>query len=301
MKMLSLDALICYRKAGSIAARVRKSIRKFVKRGRLIIDICEKTEKMILDEGGELAFPCNVGVNHVAAHYTSPPGDFSRIPAGSLVKIDLGVHIDGYIADTATTVCLNPRYKSLVEAADQALLQATKVLSPRCRSSQIGEVIENTIKSYRLKPIRNLSGHQIQRYILHTGRTVPNVSGFDTQRFSEGEVYAIEPFVTLPKFEGAVINSQKRCIFRLARSQRLRDESDRHLIEIVKSRCGVLPFTKRWLEKELSSEDMQVFDRLVSRKILDSYPVLVEKTEGPVAQAEHTVLLTESGCEVFTA
>ena len=301
MKMLSLDALICYRKAGSIAARVRKSIRKFVKRGRLIIDICEKTEKMILDEGGELAFPCNVGVNHVAAHYTSPPGDFSRIPAGSLVKIDLGVHIDGYIADTATTVCLNPRYKSLVEAADQALLQATKVLSPRCRSSQIGEVIENTIKSYRLKSIRNLSGHQIQRYNLHTGKTVPNVSGFDTQHFSEGEVYAIEPFVTLPKFEGVVNHSQKRCIFRLARSQRLRDESDRHLIEIVKSRCGVLPFTQRWLEKELSSEDMQVFDRLVSRKILDSYPVLVEKTEGPVAQAEHTVLLTESGCEVFTA
>jgi methionyl aminopeptidase len=301
MKMPSHDALICYREAGRIAARVRKSIRRSVKRGRLIIDICDKVEKMILDEGGELAFPCNVGVDQVAAHYTSPPGDSSRIPAGSLVKIDLGVHVDGYIADTATTVCLNPRYKSLVEAANQALLQAIKVLSPGCRSSQIGEVIENTIRSYRLKPVRNLSGHQIQRYVLHTGKTVPNVSGFDTQRFSEGEVYAIEPFVTSSRFEGVVYNSQKRCIFRLARSQKLRDESARHLLETVESRFRSLPFAKRWLERELPIEDLQVFDRLVSRKIIDSYPVLVEKTGGPVAQAEHTVLITEKGCEVFTA
>jgi len=299
--MLSSDALEKYREAGRIAAKVRESIKGFVKRGRLIFDICEKVERMILDQGGQLAFPCNVGVNHVAAHYTSPLGDLTRIPAGSLVKIDLGVHIDGYIADTATTVCLNPRYRSLVEAADQALLRATKTLSSGYRSSDIGKIIEETICSYKLKPVRNLSGHQIRRYVLHTGKTVPNVSCFDSSRFSEGEVYAIEPFVTLSSSSGVVTGSKISHIFCLARSRKTRGESSGHLLDLIQDRYDTLPFAKRWLERDLSSEDLKDFDNLVSTKLLNSYPVLLEKTGGPVAQAEHTMLVTKDGCEVFTA
>lgn len=299
--MLSSDALACYRKAGRIAARVRKSTKDFVQRNRLVVDVCEKVERMILDEGGELAFPCNVGIDEVAAHYTSPLNDHSRIPSGSLVKIDLGVHVDGYIADTATTVCLNPRYRSLVEAADQALACAIKALSSGCLSSHIGKVIEDTVHSYRLKPIRNLSGHRIERYLLHTGKTIPNVSCFSTHRVSEGDVYAIEPFVTLPNFNGSVSSSKRSYIFRLAESRRSSDKRDSDILDIIMSRYGALPFAKRWLEKEYSSVDLRVFDRLVSDRILSSYPVLVEKTGGPVAQAEHTVLVTGDGCEVFTA
>jgi len=295
------DALASYRRAGRIAARVRKSIRRFVKRGRPVLAICEKVEGMILDQGGELAFPCNVGINHVAAHYTSPVGDSTRIPDGSLVKIDLGVHVDGYIADTATTVCLNPAFRTLVEASEQALSQATKVLSSGCRFSRIGKVIENTIRSYGLKPIRNLSGHQINRYNLHAGKTVPNISCFDIHRFSEGEVYAIEPFVTLPNFSGIVSGSKKSYIFRLAKSRRLKDKDAYRLVDLIRSKYDSLPFAKRWLGSQLSSSDLQVFDMLVSERILNSYPVLVEKTGGPVAQAEHTVLVTKDGCEVFTA
>ena len=299
--MSTLDPLTCYRKAGRIAAQVRKSIGRHVKRGCLIIDLCEQVEKMIQDQGGALAFPCNIGVDQVTAHYTSPFGDPSRISSGSLVKIDLGVHVDGYIADTATTICLDPRYKSLVEAAEQALSQATKTLSPGCRLSHIGEVIENTILSSQLKPIRNLSGHQIQRYVLHTGKSVPNVSCFDLNRVSEGEVYAIEPFVTLPDFSGIVSGSKESYIFRLAEARGLKDENARRLIDLISSRYGTLPFARRWLERELSPRDLQVFDSFVSKRVLSSYPVLEEKTGGPVAQAEHTVLVTKDGCEVFTA
>ncbi len=299
--MLDSDALACYREAGRIASQVRKSIRGFVKRGRLVLDVCKRTEKMIMDQGGELAFPCNVGINQVAAHYTSPTGDSSRVPAGSLVKIDLGVHVDGYIADTATTVCLNPKYNSLVEAAEQALVQATKTLSPGCGLSRIGKVVEDAIRSYRLKSVRNLSGHQIERYVLHTGKSVPNVSGFNINRVSEGEVYAIEPFVTLSNSSGVVVGSNNSHIFRLAKSRELRDEEARALTDLIRSRYGALPFARRWLDTQVASLDRRVFDRLVSSKILDSYPVLVEKTGGPVAQAEHTVLVTKDGCEVLTA
>jgi methionyl aminopeptidase len=299
--MLTPDPLICYRKAGRIAAQVRRSIRRYVKRGCLIIDVCERVEKMIQDLGGELAFPCNIGVDQVAAHYTSPFRDPSRISSGSLVKIDLGVHVEGYIADTATTVCLDPGYKLLVEAAEQALSQATKTLSSGCRLSHIGEVIEKTILSYQLKPIRNLSGHQIQRYVLHTGKSVPNVSCLDLHRVSEGEVYAIEPFVTLPNFSGVVSGSKESYIFRLAESQSPKDERAARLANLIRSRYGTLPFARRWLERELPQRDLKVFDSLVSGRVLSSYPVLKEKTGGPVAQAEHTVLVTKDGCEVLTA
>ncbi|MEM2093807.1 MAG: M24 family metallopeptidase, partial [Candidatus Bathyarchaeia archaeon] len=146
--MLPKDVVEKYMKAGRIASEVRKEARSLVREGAPLLSICEEVEKLIQDKGGSPAFPCNVCVNEVAAHYSSPPGDKSIIPKGSLVKLDIGVHVDGYIADTATTVSLNPELEPMVQAVDEALRQAVKAVAPGVRTNSIGETVEKTVQKF---------------------------------------------------------------------------------------------------------------------------------------------------------
>ncbi|MHA2408070.1 MAG: M24 family metallopeptidase, partial [Candidatus Ranarchaeia archaeon] len=161
--MLSEDASRKYKEAGRIASAVRREVKTLVKVGAPIIEICEAVEKNIKAKGGSLAFPCNVCVNEVAAHYSSPPEDEKVIPKDAIVKIDLGVHIDGYIADTATTISLNREYDGMVVAVEKALDQAIKWIRPNVSIRQLGEVIQKTIEQYGYKPIWNLTGHQMKK------------------------------------------------------------------------------------------------------------------------------------------
>lgn len=290
-----------YRMAGKIAAEVRLQTKRIVSEGMPIIEICEKTEALIRRKGGKPAFPCNVSINEIAAHYTSPPSDRKTVPAGSLVKVDIGVHVDGYIADTAITICFNPEYDNLVSAAEDALQLAVKTIRPGIFVSRLGAKIQKQIESHGLKPIANLTGHQIGRYMIHTGRSLPNVSHLSTSRVNTGEVYATEPFVTLKNAAGKVEGSKEAYIFRFVKQKSLKNESTKKLCDYIVRNFRTLPFTERWLHNVVpSSHYKAAFSELLSSKVLMAYPVFVEASGKPVAQAEHTVLVTKDGCEVLT-
>lgn len=290
-----------YRMAGKIAAEVRLQTKRIVSEGMPIIEICEKTEALIRRKGGKPAFPCNVSINEIAAHYTSPPSDRKTVPAGSLVKVDIGVHVDGYIADTAITICFNPEYDNLVSAAEDALQLAVKTIRPGIFVSRLGAKIQKQIESHGLKPIANLTGHQIGRYMIHTGRSLPNVSHLSTSRVNTGEVYATEPFVTLKNAAGKVEGSKEAYIFRFVKQKSLKNESAKKLCDYIVRNFRTLPFTERWLHNVVPSRHYKAaFSELLSSKVLMAYPVFVEASGKPVAQAEHTVLVTKDGCEVLT-
>lgn len=298
---LSEEVLQKYRKAGKIAAEVRKETRRFVKEGMPIIGLCEKVESMIEKKGGKPAFPCNVSVNEIAAHYTSPPHDKQLIPENSIVKVDIGVHIDGYIADTAVTLCFNPEYDDLVRTAEEALEKAVGTLRPGLSISRFGSMIEKVIKSRGCKPISNLTGHQIGRYLVHAGRALPNVSHFSFSKINVGEIYATEPFVTVVDAVGKVKSESESYIFRFIKSKSLRDQHAKRLLLYIQKNFHTLPFTERWLEGCVPQNRYRIaFSELVSSKSLMSYPVFVEASRKPVAQAEHTVLIVENGCLVLT-
>ena len=195
MNLLPEDVIESYMKAGRIAGEIRKQVRTLVREGLPVMDLCNKVEEKIIEKGGKPAFPCNVCINEVAAHYSSPIGDERTIPAGALVKVDLGVHIDGYIADTATTVSLNPMFDAMVRGVEEALNRAIETIRPKVRNGDVGGAIEGVIESYGFRPIRNLSGHQMTRFVLHTGKSIPNVQVLGFERISEDEVYAVEPFL----------------------------------------------------------------------------------------------------------
>ncbi|MFQ6080043.1 MAG: type II methionyl aminopeptidase [Candidatus Bathyarchaeia archaeon] len=290
-----------YQRAGKIAAKVREEARRTVREGMLIIDLCEKTESLIREMGGKPAFPCNVSINEIAAHYTSPPQDRRRIPENSIVKIDLGVHVDGYIADTAVTVCFNPEYESLVQAAEEALKKAVEILRPGLLTSRFGSIIQRIIKNRGFEPISNLTGHKVERYMLHAGKSLPNVFHVSTGRVNVGEVYGVEPFVTVANAVGKVGSGFKAYIFRFLKHRSLRDLYAKQLLNYIKENFRSLPFAERWLQGRVPlNRYKSAFSELLSSKSLTSYPILIEASGKPVAQAEHTVLIVENGCTVLT-
>jgi len=294
-----LEEREAYLKAGLIASRVREEVRSRVKVGARILDICEFVERRIRELGGEPAFPCNVGVNHVAAHYTSPPGDPKTIPDGSLVKVDLGVHVDGYIADTAFTVCFNPELEPLVEAVERALEAALEAVRAGVRVSHIGSIIEGKIRGMGLKPIRNLTGHGLARYTIHSGEIIPNVASGHRGRLREGGAYAIEPFATTRSGRGEVAGAPERYIFRLVKLKRMGGLAG-EMLEYINERFKTLPFSERWLVERFPQGRTEGLSTLLRSKALMAYEVLVERSFKPVAQAEHTVIVERDGCIVIT-
>jgi len=290
-----------YKHAGEIAAEVRNEMRGFVREGMPLIEICERAEAMIKQMGGKPAFPCNVSVNEVAAHYSSPPRDTSQIPEDSLVKVDVGVHVDGYIADTATTVCFNTEYESLVSAAERALDRAIQIIRPGLSTTKFGSEVQRVIKNCGFRPVSNLTGHQVGRYLIHAGKALPNVSHLSTAKMRPGEAYAIEPFVTLANAAGRVNAGDEAHIFRFMKHKSLKNIRSKDLLRYIEENFRSLPFSERWL-RSFMCEDWygEAFSELLSSKSLTSYPVFIEASRKPVAQAEHTVLIREEDAVVLT-
>jgi methionyl aminopeptidase len=301
MSQYDEDAIAKFQRSGRILKETRETIKDHVHENALVVDICEKAEGLIREKGGQPAFPCNVSINEVAAHYTSPPGDKSTIPEKALVKVDIGVHVDGYVTDTAITVALNPEHANLVNAAKDALEKAIESIKPDISTSKIGTIIERTIKAHGLKPISNLTGHQVGRYLVHAGTSIPNVSQLFASRIKLGLVYAIEPFVTLADAAGRVEDGKETTIYRYIKSRSLKTTDAKQLLKHVEENFKTLPFAERWLIGIVPSEHhKEAFKELITSKAIAGYPVFVEASKKPVAQAEHTVLIVKDGCVILT-
>ncbi len=301
MPLYDEEALTKFRLSGKILRETREEMRSYVREYMPIIQVCEKAEGLIRQKGGNPAFPCNVSINEVAAHYTSPPGDTNTIPENSVVKVDIGVHVDGYVTDTAFTACFNPEYATMVETAKTALNAAIDIIQGDMSPSRIGGVIESTIKNRGFKPIQNLTGHSVGRYLIHAGTSIPNVHQVSFGKLRVGEVYAIEPFVTVREAGGAVEDAPQKTIFRLFKAKSTKTPHAKQLLKHIEDNFHTLPFAERWLIGVLPKEQHQeAFKELLSTKAIMGYPVFVEVTRKTVAQAEHTVLVREEGCVVLT-
>lgn len=295
------EALEKFRLSGKILRESREEMRQFVQEGMTAIEVCEKAESLIREKGGKPAFPCNVSINEVAAHYTSPPNDTLKIPEKAVVKVDMGVHIDGYVTDTAFTACFNREYSSMKNAAEQALAAAIENIHGDMATSQIGVIIERTIKNRGFKPISNLTGHSVGRYLIHAGTSIPNVMQLSFGKVKAGEIYAIEPFVTLPNAAGRIENSPQVTIFRLVKAKSVKNPQAKKLLKYIENNFRTLPFAERWLKDVVPPDKHgEAFKELLKRKAVMGYPVFTEISKKPVTQAEHTLLIKEDGCEVLT-
>src|SRR3989338_3588004 len=278
------------KQAGEIAKKVKELAREIAKKGTPLLEIANKIDEKITELGGKSAFPVNLSINEIAAHATPTHDD--KTLAHGLLKIDIGVHIDGYVADTAFSIDLenSEENKKIIETAEEALKSALEVTNYRKELAEIGNAIEKKIKSRNLQPIINLSGHSIGRYDLHAGITIPNYDNCQDHELEEG-TYAIEPFVTTGA--GRVINGKPSGIYVVENEGQVRDSFAREVLKHILKEYQTLPFCSRWLVKKFGSRALIALKRLEEARILHQYPQLIEKERKPVAQAEHTIIITK--------
>lgn len=290
-----------YIRAGKIASEVREYARKKYHVGRTLLEICEELEGMIREKGGEPAFPCNVSLNEIAAHYTAEPNDETIVKDGDLLKIDIGVHINGYIADTAVTTCYNPEYEALTNATELALQEAIKIVKAGVNASDIGKVIEDTAKRLGFMPIHNLTGHSLAQYTVHAGKSIPNIRTYTGFSLQANEAYAIEPFFTTKEGTGLVVNGRIKNIFSLINRKKSGNKDADAIKDEIWNRFKTLPFAARWLRDHDIKYVNEALNILMKKKIVKAYPILVEGNGQYVAQAEHTIIPQENGAIIITA
>jgi len=294
------NELDLFRQAGKIASKVREESKRLIIVGGSFLDIAETTEQLIGEEGGRPAFPVNISVNDITAHYTPPFESTEPLDDNDLVKVDLGVELNGALSDTAYTVDLSDKNGKIVKAAEEALENAIKMIKPGVGVGEIGGTIEETIKGYGLLPISNLSGHMIKSNELHAGVEIPNIKTNDPYKFKEMDIFAVEPFAT--NGTGYVEDLDEVGIFSIYSPSKVRMRQSRKIVEYVLKNFGMLPFAERWVRKEFKSKLLvsAALKELLQNHFIRGYPVLREVSRGLVAQAEHTVLVTAEGCEVLT-
>ena len=287
-----------WKKAGSIAHQALVYGASLIKVGAKISDVSDAIENRIKGLKGELAFPVNISLNEAAAHQVPFAIDDRVFTNNDLVKLDVGVHINGAIGDNAMTIDLTKKHEKLVKASIEARDEAIKIMKPGVKTSEIGKVIEKIITKHGFKPVRNLSGHEIKEYEIHAGLTIPNYDDGSVTKLKEGMIVAVEPFAT--DGEGLIQESSNAEIFVLLQKRPVRSLITREALKLLEER-KTLPSSTRWLAKKTSAiKATFALKEMNQLDMLHLYPPLVEIKKGMVSQSEHTILITKEGNEILT-
>lgn len=285
--------------AGRVAKEALDVGCSLVRDGVTLLEIAEAIENFMRNKGAQPAFPVCLSTDEVAAHYSPTHDDHTSLRRGQVLKIDIGAHIDGYIADTARTVEVGTKnWSQLIKAAEVALQAAIETTGPGVATKSIGSAIERAILSYGCKPIVNLTGHTVERYLLHAGKSIPNVPDHGRDTIELDDTVAIEPFST--NGAGRVDSGKPGNIYRLIRFKKVDNPVADELLRHIESNFKTLPFAERWCYA-FDKRSPAHLRNLLRRGYIMSYPTLVEVRGGMVAQAEHTLVVTEGGVRVTTA
>ncbi len=291
-----------FKKAGDIHKKVVKFIKPKIKVGTKLLEICESTENKLIELGAEIGFPTNVCINEVAAHYTSPPNDESVIKEGDVVKIDIGVSVEGYVADGAFTVSFNqdPSTANLVTAVETAVLKGLSIIKPGVKTVEVGKVTAKIIRGFGYHPIKDLHGHSLEKWQVHGFKEIPNVGISSGDVFEEGDVFALECFAN----SGGLGNIHNGTICNIyaydLNTERvpIRMKITRRVIGWIAKNKKTLPFSTRELLKEFRTGKMALRELTTAGKLHKHFEVRAEKGTY-VSQFEKTFIVTDKGIEVF--
>ncbi|VVB77698.1 Methionine aminopeptidase [uncultured archaeon] len=293
----SLDELDSYKKAGEIAKEVVAYAKDLIKPDMLLVEIAKKIDAKIESLGGGIAFPVNLSIDDIAAHYHPTLEDQTK--AYGLLKVDIGIHVNGFIADTAFSLDLtsDKKYKDLIKASEDALEAALSILEKNPTINDIGEAIQVSIQKKGFSPVVNLSGHELGPYTVHAGITIPNHANASPHKIESG-AYAIEPFATTG--EGKIYEGAPSNIYQIITPKNTRGETARKILEYVWEKYETLPFSLREIQEKFGGMSRLAIKELEQNKIIHSYPQLIEVSHKPVSQAEHTFVKTPDGKIIVT-
>lgn len=287
------SVLADYKKAGSIVSEALAYGGKLVKPGANILQTMVAVEDKIRALGGQPAFPAQPSIDNIAAHYCPDPDDERVFEEGQLVKLDIGVHINGRVADTAMSIDLSDdkRHADLITAAQKARDAALKEMKPGTELGEIGLIIQNEIQDAGFSPIKNLSGHGLDDYEVHTTPTIPNFDTGDGTELEEDMVCAVEPFATTG--QGKIFEQDHGNIYQFIQKRPVRGQFARQALKHINQYEG-LPFCLHWLAKKMGTAQAKYAMReLEQLEIVETYPPLPEVSGAIVSQAEHSVIVKD--------
>ncbi|KAL5336292.1 MetAP 2-2 [Aspergillus crustosus] len=319
------DALLDnYRKAAEIHRQVRKWTRDNVKPGQGLTDIAVDIEdgvRALLDNAGldpgdslksGLGFPTGLALNNCVAHYTPNPGQKEIIlQSKDVMKVDFGVHINGWIVDSAFTMSFDSVYDNLLAAVQDATNTGLKNAGIDVRISDVSAAIQEAMESYEVeiegktfpvKAVRNLSGHDIKQYRIHGGKSIPFIKNSDQTKMEEGEIFAIETFGST----GRGYTEDDMGVYGYGKSYdapshvSLPLASARSLWKTINQNFDTIVFCRRYLDRLGLERYLAGMNSLVQHGVVDVYAPLVDIKGSYSAQFEHTVLLRESNKEVIS-
>jgi methionyl aminopeptidase len=282
-----------------VASAARETGARLIVPGAALREVCAAVEDEIARRGGGLAFPAQSSRNEIAAHYCASPEDATLYAEGDLAKLDIGVHVDGWVVDTALTVNVGdrPENRPFVEAARAALDAAIATARPGVAVRRVSQAIETTVRRYGLRPMQNLCGHGVSRWTVHCPPAIPNVVDGSADRLEADAVVAVEPFAT--DGAGEVIERGTAEVFRLDPRRSTGPLGVPAVMAAIRAFNG-LPFARRQLAAFPRADVEETLRALRSAGHLGVYPPLVEAQQRKVAQAEHTLYLGPDGVEVLT-
>lgn len=294
--MLNEKDLESLRKAGRIAANALRLGMDMVDDNVKLYDVAEEVEGYIRSHGAKPAFPTNLSINEIAAHYTPTSKDKSRFEVGDVVKVDVGAHVDGFVGDTAGTVEVRTKnFRSLIESSERARDTVMEFIGDGCPINEIGRTVDASIRRDGFLPIRNLGGHQITQYTLHAGLSIPNMDDGNKDEVERGMVIAVEPFAT--NGGGSVNPGRPGNIYRIARERTIADPVLQEFFDELVEEVRSFPFCERWFDNPKAAANI---NKLMRHGIVNSYAQLVEMNKGCVTQSEHTVYVTGKRSEITT-
>ncbi len=285
-------------KAGTIAANVRAFGKSLIVPGASYNAVIQEIYQKIEELGAIPAFPPQIALNEVAAHFLPQPGT-DIIFSNQLIKLDVGICFKGAIGDCACTIDLSGKYGKIIEAAEAALLNAEKIIEVGLPIREIGKIIESTITSFCLKPVKNLCGHGLGFYKIHTSPSIPNCDDRSTGVIKPGMTFAIEPFATNGK--GLIFEAEHPTIFSIVKPRPVKSSYAKALLSKIGSFKG-LPFSiHNLISDDLSLVEVKLgLTELMGLGIIEGYPPLIDEAYGMVAQAENSVLVDKNGKVIVT-
>jgi methionyl aminopeptidase len=295
--IITEDKIKDWKEAGRISAVALEHGRKLIVKGVSLVDVCDAVDEKIRELGAVPSFPAQISADHIAAHYCAEAED-KTILENQVCKLDAGACFKGAVGDNAVTVDLSGSNAELVLASVEALKAAIAIVKEGITLGEVGAAIQQEITSRGFSPIRNLSGHGVGEFEIHTKPTVPNFDNGDKTTLHNNEVIAIEPFATNGK--GMIYESTNPEVFMQTSDGNTRDSGTRKVLAKIRSYDG-LPFAKRWLLKEFQPIKVTLALKVLEQQgIIQSFPPLIEEGKGLVSQSEKTLLVKKNGCEVLT-
>lgn len=313
-----------YKTAGEIVNKILVQLIQSCKVGVSVKAICEKGDNLIVQEVEKkyknekdikkgIAFPTCLSMNNCICHFSPSKNDADYVlKEDDLVKIDVGVHIDGFIAVVAHTIVVGSsaekkvtgRKADVILAAYLASQAALRLLSPGNGNYKVTEAVQKISESYKCKPIEGMLSHQLKQFKIDGEKTIIQ-NPTPAQRkehekcdFEKYEVYAMDVLVSTGEGQGKEMDTKVAIYKKTEETYLLKLKASKAFYAEVKKKYGPMPFNLRNFEEEAKAK-MGVVE-CVSHKLIEPFQVLYEKSSEYVAQFKFTVLLLPNGINLIT-